>query len=82
MILKGVPERTKKKIVLLGKDYKKRLLAYMDPSSVDRIMKYRNLEDENDNPLKKDGLKMKKGITQFVPVQAKPGSTINWTFTV
>ncbi len=54
----------------------------MDPSSVDRIMKYRNLEDESDNPLKKDGLKMKKGITQFVPVQAKPGSTINWTFTV
>ena len=54
MILKGVPERTKKKIVLLGKDYKKRLLAYMDPSSVDRIMKYRNLEDESDNPLKKD----------------------------
>ena len=73
MILKGVPERTKKKIVLLGKDYKKRLLAYMDPSSVDRIMKYRNLEDESDNPLKKDGLKMKKGITQYIILEVAHG---------
>ena len=61
------------KIVVLGKDYKKRLLAFMDPSSVDRIMKHRGVDDDDDLPLSKPDLKMKKGKVKEVQSLGNPG---------
>ena len=81
-IKNSFPARVQQKIVVLGKDYKKKLLAFMDPSSVDRIMKHRGVDDEDDLPLSKPDLKMKKGKVKEVPVSGKPGDTIEWTFNV
>ena len=81
-IAKNVEPRTQRKIVILGKDYKKRLLTFLDPTSIAKIMKCRKHDDEDDLPLKKDGLKMKKGIVKEVTVSGKPGDTIEWVFSV
>ena len=77
---KWIPENTKRKLFLLGKNYRDELLEVLSVHTLQKLLELRQSDSSGND--KEGEVKIPKGKEMEKVVLLKPGQTVKWTFDV